>query len=134
MFDWQSVSDITVPDPKADYRTAFRIGKYRISEHAVYLDGRRYVPLAGVRRARMQSTVYTPKGCCGAGLPMTAIAIFADDPAGGSHTQPLAVLLFENSRDAETALEKITLANGTIAAEKGKSDEEPGIISQCLSG
>ncbi len=118
MFDWESVSAITIPDPKNDSRSAFRIGKYRISEKAVYMDGRRYVALAVVRRIRLQPTVYTPKGCCGAGLPMTAVALFADEQPGEPVTKPLTVLLFESDRDAEAALEKIVSANGSITAER----------------
>lgn len=65
-------------DAKTDYQSAVKIGAYRIGRSALYFPGFlsvQYLPLAAVRRAWVQKSAISAKGCCGAQLPVYVLRV-----------------------------------------------------------
>jgi len=89
-----------LPDAREDAKTAQSFGSFRISEKAVYLNGRDYLPLDAVRRIRLYRSQMNTHGCCGLGLPVWYVLVYY-----GPDT-PLR-LMSEKREQAQAALDRI---------------------------
>jgi len=65
-----------LPDPKGDAAKAVSFGPCRVSERAIYLPGREYLPLTGVRQARLYASRLNTRGCCGLGIPVWYVLVY----------------------------------------------------------
>lgn len=68
----------TVEDAKSDYQSATKIGPFRFGAKAVYLPafpGSQYLALEALNRAWVQRSALSPKGCCGAQLPVFVLRV-----------------------------------------------------------
>ena len=98
---WKSITPrFTVPDPKADGKNAVRFGACRISDAAVYLNGRMYLPLAAVEKARIYASRLPSQGCCGLGVPVWYVLLYYGEE------KPLR-LLTESKEEARDVLAAI---------------------------
>ena len=105
---WRSIfSDCEVQDPKADLKNAVSFGAFCISEKAVYLGGREYLPLRAVRRARLYSSRLSSHGCCGLGVPVWYVLLYY------GAEKPLK-LLAETREKAEGVLSAILRGNPDV--------------------
>jgi len=106
---WKSIlPDSTGIDPKADVKNAASYGAFRISEKAVYLSGREYLPLSAVKQARLYSSRLSSHGCCGLGDPVWYVLLYYGPE------KPLK-LLTETKDKAEAVLSAIGERNPEIA-------------------
>ena len=94
-------------DPKADVKSAASWGSFRISEKAVYLNGREYLPLSAVRQARLYPSRLSSHGCCGLGVPVWYVLLYY------GAEKPLK-LLTETKDRAEDALAALLRGNPAI--------------------
>ena len=97
---------ITLPDPRADRKTARRVEQYRVSAQALYFPAfptDKYLPFSAVRRAWIQGASIALTGCCGKELPVTVLRIGYE---GGFYQN----FTFEKESTARTALEAIQAA------------------------
>lgn len=70
--------DITLSDPKTDYRNSQRIEQYRFGSEAVYMaawPSAKYLPYTAVRQAWIQSSLLPVTGTCGKALPVTVLRL-----------------------------------------------------------
>lgn len=105
---WRSIlPGQEVPDAKADAKTAVSFGSFRVSEKAVYLSNREYLPLNAVRKTRLYTSQLNSKGCCGLGLPVWYVLLYYGDE------RPLK-LLAETREKAEKVLGEIMSRNPAI--------------------
>ena len=58
----------------ADRKSADRIGPYRISGKALYMQDR-FLPLSAVKDCTIHDSMYAASGCCGRGFPVTKVRI-----------------------------------------------------------
>lgn len=65
----------TLPDPKADYSTAEKVGPYRISQLAFYLPDKRYLLRSSILEAEKGTGYAHVTGCCAGGIPVPRIVI-----------------------------------------------------------
>lgn len=110
---WRSI----IPDdagiqPKTDRKTAVSFGSFRISDQAVYLSGREYLPLRAVRRAQLYRSRLSTHGCCGLGVPVWYVLLYygADKPLK---------LLTESKDRAEAVLAAVLDRNPEIETADG---------------
>lgn len=96
-----------VPDAKTDAKSAVSYGSYRVSEKAVYMAGREYLPLSEVRQAKVYASRLNSSGCCGLGLPVWYVLLYC----GGD--KPVR-LLNETKEKADEALSRIAAGNPAI--------------------
>ena len=96
-----------IPDVKTDLKTAVSFGAFRVSEKAVYLTNREYLPLDAVQKAGLYSSQMNSHGCCGLGLPVWYVLLYY----GADH--PLK-LLTETREKAEKALGEIVSRHPAI--------------------
>lgn len=89
----------------ADRKSADRIGPYRISGKALYLQDR-FLPLCAVKDCTIHDSMYAASGCCGRGFPVTKVRI--DYGA----EKPL-VLILEKKEDAVRMQNLILTASDT---------------------
>lgn len=96
-----------VPDTKADAKNAVSYGSFRVSEKAVYLTGREYLPLSEVTQAKIYASRLNSHGCCGLGLPVWYVLLYygGDGPVK---------LLTETKDKADAVLGRITSHNPAI--------------------
>jgi len=74
---WKSViPDTGGLDPKGDVKNAVSYGAFRISDKAVYLSGKEYLPLSAVKQARLYSSRLSSHGCCGLGVPVWYVLLY----------------------------------------------------------
>jgi len=73
-----AVEGRTLPDPKADHRTAVKYGPLRITDVAVYLPDKRYILLEDITGARADLGCAHVTGCCAGGVPVPRVVIAAD--------------------------------------------------------
>ncbi len=105
---WKSIiPDSAGTDPKADVKNAISFGSFRLSDKAVYLSGREYLPLRSVRQAKLYSSRLSSHGCCGLGVPVWYVLLYY----GGE--KPLK-LLTETKEKAEDVLSAILRRNAEI--------------------
>ena len=100
-------------DAAADQHAARKIQQYRFGERSVFLPafpGSRYLPYGAVTRVCAKHSTLSPKGCCGATLPVIRIRLFY----GGEFYQEF---LFEKQKDADAALQCIRAALPEMAVE-----------------
>ena len=70
--------DITLDDPRSDYRNSLRIEQYRFSSSAAYFaawPSAKYLPFSAVRQAWIQDSLLPLTGTCGKALPVTVMRI-----------------------------------------------------------
>lgn len=103
-----------IPDPRRDARTAESFGAFRISDEAVYLSGREYLPLDAVQRARLYVSRLDAHGCCGLGLPVWYVLVYYGGEA------PLK-LMSETREKAERALARL------VSGRPGIEIAEPNV-------
>lgn len=96
-----------IPDVKTDAKKAVSFGSFRVSEKAVYLTNREYLPLDAVQKTRLYSSQMNSHGCCGLGLPVWYVLLYY------GAERPLK-LLNETRDKAENALGEITSRNPAI--------------------
>ena len=96
-----------LPDAKQDAKTAVSFGSFRVSEKAVYLNGREYLPLDAVQKAGLYATQLNTHGCCGLGLPVWNVLVYY------GAEKPLR-LMHEKEEKARQALALILAANPAI--------------------
>lgn len=96
-----------LPDAKADAKAAVSFGSFRVSEKAVYLSNREYLPLDTIQKARLYSSQLNGHGCCGLGLPVWYVLLYY----GGA--SPLK-LLTETRDKADNALSAVLKRNPGI--------------------
>ena len=104
-----------LPDAGADYRSARRIGQFRLSAHAAYFPafpGTRYVPYEAVSVAWVKQTALPLTGCCGKELPMYRLRLRYD---GGKFYQDF---LFESEKQARQALDLVLAHHPDISQEE----------------
>ena len=65
-----------VPDARTDAKAAVSFGGCRVSDKAVYLTNREYLPLDAVSSARLYSSQMNSHGCCGLGLPVWYVLLY----------------------------------------------------------
>ena len=94
-------------DLRADVKEAISFGSFRLSERAVYLKEREYLPLRVVTEARLYASRLNAIGCCGLGVPVWYVLLYY----GGE--RPLK-LLGESKEKAEKILEEIRKRNPQI--------------------
>ena len=103
LFELKSLSQTCVLENATDdYRSARKVGQFRIGEKAAYLPGfpgTRYVPYDAVSHAWTKKTSITVKGCCGKALPMVRFRMFYD----GEFYKDF---LFEKRSEVEKVLER----------------------------
>ena len=105
---WKSIiPDDTGIDPKTDVKSAVSYGSFRISEKAVYLSGREYLPLSAVRQVRLYSSRLSSHGCCGLGVPVWYVLLYCGEE------KPLK-LLTETKDKAESVLADIISRNAAV--------------------
>ena len=111
LFKMKSLSQTcTLPDAEEDYRTAQKLGQFRIGKKAAYLPGfpgTNYVPYEAVSRALTRKTSVPLTGCCGKALPMVRFRVYYD----GEFYQDF---IFEKLKQANTALDILTAARPDI--------------------
>ena len=111
LFELKSLSQTCVLENATDdYRSARKVGQFRIGEKAAYLPGfpgTRYVPYDAVSHAWTKKTSITVKGCCGKALPMVRFRMFYD----GEFYKDF---LFEKRMSMEKALERIRASRPDI--------------------
>lgn len=90
-----------IPEPRADAAAAESFGPCRLSQTAIHLPGRRYLPFPAVERLRLYASRLNTRGCCGLGIPIWYVLVYYG--AG----EPLR-LLTEERADAEALLERIS--------------------------
>lgn len=101
---WESiVSNFNNTDAKTDYKNSEKIEQYRISDEAVYMQGKKYLPLSAVTSARTQKSSLNTTGCCGLSIPVFLVVL----EYGGNRP---ARLTFEKEANALKALERINRA------------------------
>ena len=115
LFELKSLSQTCVLENATDdYRSARKVGQFRIGEKAAYLPGfpgTRYVPYDAVSHAWTKKTSITVKGCCGKALPVVKVRIFYD----GEFYQEFVL---ENLKDANTILDCLESARPDIPMER----------------
>ena len=102
--------DITLDDPKTDYRDSQRIEQYRFGSQAAYFaawPSAKYLPYPAVRQAWIQDSLLPVTGTCGKALPVTVMRIRYK----GNYYQTLT---FEKQVNARKALD-ILQAHCTVA-------------------
>ena len=105
---WQTIlPGHEIPDAKQDAKSAVSFGAFRVSENAVYLNGREYLPLEAVQKARLYSTQMSTHGCCGLGLPVWNVLLYYGAQA------PLR-LMHEKQEKARRALALVASYNPSI--------------------
>lgn len=100
-------------DVRADYRTARRVGQYRVSSRALYylaFPSNRYLSFEAVRGAFSKKTSMPLTGCCGKELPMVLLRV---EYEGGFHQD----FSFEEQKEADLVME-ILRQNCPALAEK----------------
>jgi len=105
---WKAyIKDRIVADPKEDYKNAERYDQYRVSDTAVYFPREKYMLLSDIRRVWVQPTVLNVIGCCGKGLPISAVCLDYD-------TKDIVKLTVEKKTDAEAFVDAILKKNPQI--------------------
>ena len=97
-----------------DYRSARKVGQFRIGEKAAYLPGfpgTRYVPYDAVSHAWTKKTSITVKGCCGKALPMIRLRMYYD----GDFYQDF---MFDKLEDADAVLDGLQAARPELILER----------------
>lgn len=98
---WKSIVPGTELDNvKEDRKNSVRIEQYRVSENAVYFNGR-YLPLSCIRDAAVIESSFTPGMSCGKGIPVFKIRIDHGAEA------PL-VLMVEKKKNADEMMKLIS--------------------------
>ena len=119
LFELKSLSQTCVLENATDdYRSARKVGQFRIGEKAAYLPGfpgTRYVPYDAVSHAWTKKTSITVKGCCGKALPMVRFRLFYD----GEFYQDF---MFDKLEDANTALDILHTARPDIPLERESTE------------
>ena len=119
LFELKSLSQTCVLENATDdYRSARKVGQFRIGEKAAYLPGfpgTRYVPYDAVSHAWTKKTTITVKGCCGKALPMVRFRLFYD----GEFYQDF---MFDKLEDANTALDILHTARPDIPLERESAE------------
>lgn len=106
-------------DPKADYKTAKRLGQYRISDHAFYFlafPTSRYLSFDAVTRAWSQKTSLPLTGCCGKELPMILLRV---EYEGGFYQD----FSFEKQDQADAALARLGQCRPELFQQTQKTGE-----------
>ena len=115
LFELKSLSQTCVLENATDdYRSARKVGQFRIGEKAAYLPGfpgTRYVPYDAVSHAWTKKTSITVKGCCGKMLPMVRFRLFYD----GEFYQDF---MFDKLEEANDALDALQAARPDIPVER----------------
>lgn len=101
------VPDNTDINSKADVKNAVSYGSFRLSDQALYLSGREYIPLNAVKQVRLYSSRLSSHGCCGLGVPVWYVLLYY------GAEKPLK-LLTETREKAENVLAAITNRNPEI--------------------
>ncbi|MBQ0000724.1 MAG: hypothetical protein KBT01_04195, partial [Clostridiales bacterium] len=66
---WRSLEEGTgIADPQQDYRTAKRIGQFKLSENAIYKPDGTYLPLNIIKEITHDRTAVHVSGCCAGGV------------------------------------------------------------------
>ena len=119
LFELKSLSQTCVLENATDdYRSARKVGQFRIGEKAAYLPGfpgTRYVPYDAVSHAWTKKTSITVKGCCGKALPMIRLRMYYD----GEFYQDF---MFDKLEDANTALDILHTARPDIPLERESTE------------
>ena len=105
----------SLPDAAADYKSARRIGQFRISAQAAYFPafpGTKYLPYDAVTVAWVKKTSMPLTGCCGKELPMYRLRLRYD---GGKYYQDF---LFEQEKQAREALALVLAHHPDISQEE----------------
>lgn len=105
---WRSiVPGRGIPDVKEDAKSAVSFGAFRLSDRAVYLAGREYLPLAALEKVRLYSSRLNTQGCCGLGVPVWYVLLYhgAEKPVK---------LLAETREKAEEVLGRITALQPSV--------------------
>lgn len=69
----------TLADPKADYRTAQKIGSFRVSEAALYQPNGTYLLRSSIAGAESGMGKTHVTGCCAGGVPVPRVLITTID-------------------------------------------------------
>lgn len=115
IFEMKSIAQsYSLENAPADYRTARRIGQYRVGQKAIYFPGfpgTRYLPYAAAVRALTRNTSLPLTGCCGKAMPMVRFRIYYD----GEFYQDF---MFEKLTQANEALDILAAARPEIPLER----------------
>lgn len=101
-------------NPREDYKTAKRLGQYRVSDRAFYFlafPTNRYLSFDAVSRAWTQKTTLPLTGCCGKELPMVLLRV---EYEGGFFQN----FTFEKQEEADAALARLRQRRPELFAEE----------------
>lgn len=70
---------VVLEDPSADYKTAKRLGQYRLSSLALYQPSGNYLPIAAITHAEIGTGATHVTGCCAGGVPVPRVLVNTAD-------------------------------------------------------
>lgn len=92
--EWKSlVEGVEVPNTKADYKAAKRLGQYRVSDLAIYKADGTYIPMESITDYVHDMTAVHVSGCCAGGVPVDRV-VFSTE----SRKIPL---IFDNQKQVD---------------------------------
>lgn len=68
-----------ISDAKEDYKSAKRVGQYKVSTKAIYQPDGGYVPFAAVKDYVLDKSSVHVTGCCAGGVPVERIILITDE-------------------------------------------------------
>ncbi|MBR4573570.1 MAG: hypothetical protein IKO16_01555 [Lachnospiraceae bacterium] len=96
---WQSITDNSIEDIRADKKSAKSVEKYMVSKKALYFEGK-YLPISEITSVSMHDSTYNPHCCCGRGFPVKKLKIeYGTD-------KPL-ILMLEKAENAQKMMRLI---------------------------
>lgn len=85
----------------SDYKTAKRIGQFKISENAIYKPDNTYLPFSAVTEYTHDKTSVHVSGCCAGGVPVDRLIL---DTLNGRYP-----FIFDKAKDVQKVVEKINI-------------------------
>lgn len=68
-----------ISDAKEDYKSAKRVGQYKVSAKAIYQPDGGYVPYKAVKDYVLDKSSVHVTGCCAGGVPVERIVLITDE-------------------------------------------------------
>lgn len=89
----------TLENVEADYKTAKRVGQFKVSANAIYKPDGTYLPFAAVTETTHDKTSVHVSGCCAGGVPVDRIIL---DTEKGRFP-----FIFDTAKDVQKILDVI---------------------------
>lgn len=68
-----------ISDAREDYKSAKRVGQYKVSTKAIYQPDGGYVPFAAVKDYVLDKSSVHVTGCCAGGVPVERMILVTDE-------------------------------------------------------